>query len=636
MSDNDNYFKDIQNTITNYLSEKNTDYGIMLTGEWGCGKTYFVKNLLKSGKYKNLHISISGKENISEIIDDIYLSSLIKKFNSNDISLNTTKTILNNVGGIFFDKIPIGKDIGKNILNIFKEINKNIDKLENVFLIIDDVERISKKINIEDLLYSIYDNFISNNLKVLFICNEEVLINNDEYNKIKEKIIRYTIKLHGVDSNNFIEFINTIKKDFIKADDINKYFLYDGFFTNKLIPAIGNIFMKMECYNIRTFLKFINMSKCFLYEINKYIDNKDFYLNYNEGLFLEILKNFAFVLISYDKNINTNILSNFDLAKSEEFSQKTNEDKSKITENFTDIYSIMRELNLIYNNSIFYFYKYLECGLLNFEQIHLIYKDEIYLNKNVLKAYNIVSQGYESYDIIKENINIIFNEMKNDKDNFSIKSCWNIYKIVYIGYSNLFGDIKKDSFNILKDTLKYHWSITNIKTIYYSKIGYENNNSFFYPAFEVKINIKECDSNYNLEEYEKKLLDYLYSEKIKEIPNEFNEVLENFKCHNKDYFVSDFYLNSKILYLLFIPQNLKLIPRDVFSVRILLNFLYSDITIRNSFQEYKIYDYNATKVKDMVNNLKPFIDSIKTKDEYLLIRIAELKEKIEFYNNTDY
>ena len=92
--------------------------------------------------------------------------------------------------------------------------------------------------------------FISNNVKVLFICNEEVLINNDEYNKIKEKIIRYTIKLHGVDSNNFIEFINTIKKDFIKADDINKYFLYDGFFTNKLIPAIGNIFMKMECYNI--------------------------------------------------------------------------------------------------------------------------------------------------------------------------------------------------------------------------------------------------------------------------------------------------------------------------------------------------------------------------------------------------
>ncbi|MBW5409039.1 hypothetical protein E6A50_01440 [Brachyspira hampsonii] len=71
-------------------------------------------------------------------------------------------------------------------------------------------------------------------------------------------------------------------------------------------------------------------------------------------------------------------------------------------------------------------------------------------------------------------------------------------------------------------------------------------------------------------------------------------------------------------------------------MRILLEFLYSDITIRNSFEQYKIYDYNARKVRDMINNLKPFIDNIETKDEYLLIRICELKERIEFYNNTDY
>ncbi|WP_141709552.1 P-loop NTPase fold protein, partial [Brachyspira hampsonii] len=221
MENIDKYFKNIKNTIKNYLAEKNTDYGIMLTGEWGCGKTYFVKNLLKLYKYKKLYISISGKENILEIVDDIYLSSLIKKFNSNDISLNTTKTILNNVSGILVDTIPIGKDIGKNILNILKEINKNIDKLKNVFLIIDDVERISKKINIEDLLYSIYDNFISNNVKVLFICNEEVLINNEEYNKIKEKIIRHTIKLHSIDKNNFKLFLETyIIKNLIYDKDI--------------------------------------------------------------------------------------------------------------------------------------------------------------------------------------------------------------------------------------------------------------------------------------------------------------------------------------------------------------------------------------------------------------------------------
>ncbi|ELV04678.1 P-loop NTPase fold protein [Brachyspira hampsonii] len=40
MENIDKYFKNIKNTIKNYLAEKNTDYGIMLTGEWGCGKTY--------------------------------------------------------------------------------------------------------------------------------------------------------------------------------------------------------------------------------------------------------------------------------------------------------------------------------------------------------------------------------------------------------------------------------------------------------------------------------------------------------------------------------------------------------------------------------------------------------------------
>ena len=35
MSNENNYFKDIENTIKNYLSEENTDYGIMLTGGVG-------------------------------------------------------------------------------------------------------------------------------------------------------------------------------------------------------------------------------------------------------------------------------------------------------------------------------------------------------------------------------------------------------------------------------------------------------------------------------------------------------------------------------------------------------------------------------------------------------------------------
>ena len=64
--------------------------------------------------------------------------------------------------------------------------------------------------------------------------------------------------------------------------------------------------MEMECYNIRTFKKFFDMSKYFLNEINRFIEKEEYKLNNNEELFLEILKIFAIVLIVYDKNIINN------------------------------------------------------------------------------------------------------------------------------------------------------------------------------------------------------------------------------------------------------------------------------------------------------------------------------------------
>ena len=118
----------------------------------------------------------------------------------------------------------------------------------------------------------------------------------------------------------------------------------------------------------------------------------------------------------------------------------------------------------------------------------------------------------------------------------------------------------------------------------------------------------------------------MYEKKIKEVPEEFYNVLENFNNHNKYYFFSDFgQYNYAIVHLLFLSQNLRLITKDVFSIRIFLFFLNSKTII-----------YNAKELKDMVNNLIPFVDSIETNDKYLLDRIKELRERIEFYNNTDY
>ncbi|WP_297203814.1 P-loop NTPase fold protein [uncultured Brachyspira sp.] len=306
MENKDNYFKYIENTIKHYLAEENTDYGIMLTGEWGAGKTYYVKNNYKD----SIYVSVAGKNTIDDVIYDISISGIfdVPKKDSDCPNIKAINNVNKMALKIFKPIIKYTNNILEEpIMKILSDISNNSIEINKILLIIDDLERLSKNINIEDLLYSIYDNFISNNVKVLFICNEEVLINNGEYNKIKEKIIRHTIKLHSIDKNNFKLFLETyIIKNLIYDKDIENYYISNHFFYEQCIPNIINIFMEMECYNIRTFKKFFDMSKYFLNEINRFIEKEEYKLNNNEELFLEILKIFAIVLIVYDKNIINN------------------------------------------------------------------------------------------------------------------------------------------------------------------------------------------------------------------------------------------------------------------------------------------------------------------------------------------
>ena len=36
--------EDLDKIIENYLKAKDTDYAIMINGDWGCGKSYYIKN----------------------------------------------------------------------------------------------------------------------------------------------------------------------------------------------------------------------------------------------------------------------------------------------------------------------------------------------------------------------------------------------------------------------------------------------------------------------------------------------------------------------------------------------------------------------------------------------------------------
>lgn len=80
--------------IKNYLENDKTRSAIMLTGAWGCGKSYYIQNVLTKELNKCNHdvaiVSLYGLKTIAELNKSIYLElrakRALKKFGITSIS----------------------------------------------------------------------------------------------------------------------------------------------------------------------------------------------------------------------------------------------------------------------------------------------------------------------------------------------------------------------------------------------------------------------------------------------------------------------------------------------------------------------------------------------------------------------
>lgn len=184
---------------------------LMLTGEWGCGKTYLLNTELIHRLKKThifLRISLFGVMSIEEVKAEVQKKWLNACINSVD---NTGKltSALNKYGGSL-------KDIAKNVNEFMPDAVKNIvngvfsinvldfvnieNKIGNkkVVLIFDDLERAS--ISTTDLLGCINDYCENLGFSTIIVANEDKIQKGDrnkiEYNEIKEKIVQRTVQHH--------------------------------------------------------------------------------------------------------------------------------------------------------------------------------------------------------------------------------------------------------------------------------------------------------------------------------------------------------------------------------------------------------------------------------------------------------
>lgn len=206
--------EEIVQAIKNYIEDTVYPYALMITGEWGSGKTYFIKNNVISElenyqQKKIVYISLYGLNSIEEINKLVFMNIILGSEKSNKME-KVIEPGVNLLAGIVKPFIPIPDVIKdkKNIENIMEIFTKNF-KTENIVLVFDDLERCSCPI---EEIFGYLNTFVEQNKnKIILIANEKE-IGSQSYEKnnrkkkkddlanhyllIKEKLVGITLHFH--------------------------------------------------------------------------------------------------------------------------------------------------------------------------------------------------------------------------------------------------------------------------------------------------------------------------------------------------------------------------------------------------------------------------------------------------------
>ncbi len=264
--------QELNKYIKHYLENDKTHSAIMLSGEWGSGKSYYIQHELipflnSDGLDRCVTVSLYGFSNLSDISKNIYLEMRIKNKPLKKASSLLDKLFKKRAKEIVTYGKLAGATLLKGLFNrgglelnapdsAIEELYHSID-LTGKLLIIEDAER--SKISISDLLGYINSLVETDSVKVLIVANEDVIVKYEEsepdkdgkthknptketveYLKTKEKTISDTIVFEG----NQEDAIRNI----IRSFENGKLSRYDT--EAREISELLSVF---QCRNLRTF-----------------------------------------------------------------------------------------------------------------------------------------------------------------------------------------------------------------------------------------------------------------------------------------------------------------------------------------------------------------------------------------------
>ncbi len=187
--------EEILKQIMKYTNNAMSNYAFLIDGEWGCGKTYFIKKYVipkinVNGK-KAIYVSLYGIENIKNLEEKIYMQILEEIFPENRVM-----SIVKKGGNFFWNLAETTKEVIENKLEIklpeitrsnVVNILRSTKMLNDCVLILDDLERCNIQLNI---ILGYINNYVENrDCKCILVANQKEMSKMRLYNNIEQKLL---------------------------------------------------------------------------------------------------------------------------------------------------------------------------------------------------------------------------------------------------------------------------------------------------------------------------------------------------------------------------------------------------------------------------------------------------------------
>ena len=250
----------IKNEIIEFINAEESNGALLITGQWGCGKSYLVKKIVKDldeeGQYAIAVVSIFGVDSIASLnatVRNAYLEFCSSVFGKKAQKVfGTIKKVANESAKITAAAMPesvaasavsmgVSSALSFNPLSFISVKNTvRQGKQERKFaLVFDDFER--SNIEVKDLLGAINEYSENKNIKTILIADEEK-IKDVGYEDFKEKVVSRTLRM----SSNYQDIINSIVDGYKTDNEAYKTFLVEN------MECIVGAFTHSGYSNLRT------------------------------------------------------------------------------------------------------------------------------------------------------------------------------------------------------------------------------------------------------------------------------------------------------------------------------------------------------------------------------------------------